>query len=269
MLAEPPYESDRDFEQQLIALNDELAALARERHRAVAAEQRARRNAEQATRTKDEALAVIAHELRQPLTAATMALAVLEQRPEALERVRGVLGRQLSYMTRLVDDLLDASNVMRGTIRLQKQRFDLRTVVQDGFELLEPQMLQRQQQPSLSLMPEPIYITADPTRVRQVFSNVLTNASKFTPSGGTIRVSVDRDDASAVVRVRDTGKGIAADALDSLFGLFVRGTTDTAGLGIGLAVAKRLVELHGGSIEGRSEGPGFGSEFVMRWPLAD
>ena len=185
ILAEPAYESDRDLQHQLIAINEDLATLARQRHRAVAAEQAARRTAELATKTKDEALAVIAHELRQPLNAATMALAVLEKRPEALDRIRGTLGRQLSQMTRLVEDLLDASNVMRGTIQLQKQRVDLRSVVQEGFELLEPLILERQQQPSLSLTQESVEITADPMRVRQVFSNLLTNASKVhTERGG-------------------------------------------------------------------------------------
>lgn len=197
-----------------------------------------------------------------------MALAVLEKRPDALDRIRGALGRQLAHMTRLVDDLTDASSVMRGTIELQKQRVDLRSIVQEGFELLEPLMLERQQRPSLSLQEESVEINADPTRVRQVFSNVLTNASKYTPSGGSISVSVEHDDAFGIVRVRDTGKGIAPDAVGSLFDLFVRASNDAGGLGIGLAVAKRLVELHGGSIEGRSEGPGLGSEFVTSWPRA-
>lgn len=271
IVAEPPYESDRDLQHKLLAVNQDLATLARERHRAIAAEQAARRVAESATRTKDEALAVIAHELRQPLSAATMALSNLEQlqRPEDLGRTRAILRRQLSQMTRLVEDLLDASNIMRGAIALQRQATDLRGIVQEGLEVLGPALRERDQRSSLSLPERAVAISADPLRVRQVLSNLLTNASKYTPPGGSISVSVERDDAWGVVRVRDTGRGIAPDVINSLFGLFVRASDDAGGLGIGLAVAKRLVELHGGRIEARSDGIGLGSKFVTRWPVTD
>lgn len=268
VLGERRYESDRQLQQQLVELNQDLAILARQRHRAVAAENAARRAAESADRIKDEALAVIAHELRQPLNAATMALAVLDHRPEALDRVRATLGRQLSHMTKLVEDLLDASRVMRGTIELRRQRLDLGTLTREGVELLEPVMNERQQQLSLSIPSEPVEIDGDPTRVRQVLSNLLTNAAQYTPRGGSIAVSVEPGPAFATVRVRDTGRGIAPAAMAQLFDLFVRGATDTGGLGIGLAVSKRLVQLHGGTIEARSEGLGLGSEFVTRWPQA-
>ncbi len=225
--------------------------------------------AESATRTKDEALAVIAHELRQPLNAATMALAMFGRRPEGIERTRAVLERQLSHMTRLVEDLLDASNIMRGGIALQRQAIDLRSIVQEGLEVVEPALRERDQRSSLSLPDQAVAISADPLRVRQVLSNLLNNASKYTPPGGSISVSVERDGAWGVVRVRDSGRGLAPEVIDAVFGLFVRANTDTGGLGIGLAVAKRLVELHGGRLEARSEGLGRGSEFVTRWPLAD
>ena len=224
--------------------------------------------AESANRIKDEALAIIAHELRQPLNAATMALAVLERSPASLGRVRATLGRQLSHMTRLVDDLLDASRVMRSTLDLAKERIDLRAAAREGLELFEPVTHARQQRLSMTVPSERVDIDGDPTRVRQVLSNVLTNASAYTPVGGSISVIVEQDPAFAIVRVRDSGRGIAPEALEHLFDLFVRASKDTGGLGIGLAVSRRLMELHDGTIEARSDGAGHGSEFVMTWPRA-
>lgn len=187
ILAEPPYESDRDLQHQLLAVNEDLATLARERHRAVAAEHAARREAELANRTKDDALAVIAHELRQPLNAAAMALEMLDKRPDAGDRTRAVLERQLGNMTRLVGDLLDASNVMRGTIPLQREDIDLRSIAQEGLEALEPALRDRGQRFSLSLPERAVAISADPLRVRQVLSNLLTNASNTRRRGDRSR----------------------------------------------------------------------------------
>lgn len=268
ILGEPVYEYQRELQHQLLAVNEDLANLARERHRATAAEQSARRAAELANRTKDEALAVIAHELRQPLNAATMALSVLRDRPEAAERVRVILRRQLEQMTNLVEDLMDASRVIRGAIVLQKQCVDLRKITEDAIEVIRPAARKRDQSLSVSLWPAPLQIDADPGRFGQVLSNVLTNALKFTGTGGLISVVVERDADHGVVRVSDSGVGIAPDAVEQVFGLFVRASTESGGLGIGLAVAKGLVEQHGGSITAHSEGAGRGSEFVLRWPLA-
>lgn len=268
IVGEPEFEHEREMHQQLLAVNEELASMARERHRAASTEQSARRLAEQANRTKDEALAVIAHELRQPLNAATMALVVLQRRPERSDEVRELLQRQLSHMARMVEDLMDASKVLRGAIDLQKQPLDLREIVSDSLELVTVLAAERKQKLTVRLPDSPLGVMVDPTRMRQVFSNLLTNAHKYTPAGGSIAVTVAADDGSAVVSVRDTGEGIPPEALDQLFGLFVRATSSTGGLGIGLAMAKRLVELHGGSISAASGGPGRGAEFVVRLPLA-
>jgi len=268
ILGEPEYESDRQLQHHLLAANEELAILARERHRATNAEQAARRAAESANRTKDEALAIIAHELRQPLNAATMAIAVLKARPQALDRVCATLERQLAHMTRLVEDLLDASRVIRGSIELLRQRVDLRHVTSDAVEQIRLAAEKKQHSVSVSLVSDPLEIDADIARFGQIVGNVLSNAIRYTPQGGTISVVVERQGGDGVVRVSDTGAGIAPESLGSLFDLFVRASSDAGGLGIGLAVSKRLIEMHGGSITAHSDGPGRGAEFILRWPLA-
>ena len=268
ILGEPEYESDRQLQHHLLAANEELAILARERHRATNAEQAARRAAESANRTKDEALAIIAHELRQPLNAATMAIAVLKARPEELDRIRPRLERQLAQMTTLVEDLMDASRVIRGSIELVKRRVDLRDVTGEAVEQIRPAAEKKQQDVSIALGLDSLEIVADTERFSQTLGNVLTNAIKYTPAGGSIAVVVEREGNDGVIRVSDTGTGIAPESLDNLFDLFVRASADPGGLGIGLAVSKRLVEMHGGSITARSDGPGLGSEFILRWPLA-
>lgn len=268
MLGEPEFESERQLQRHLLAANEELAILSRDRHRATMAETVARRAAEWANRTKDESLAVIAHELRQPLNAATIALAVWKARPEAQDRVRGTMERQLTLMTTLVEDLLDASSVMRGSVELQKQRVDLRDITNEKIELIRLAAEEKQQRLTVSLGSDPLEIEVDIVRFGQVLGNVLTNAVKDTPPGGSIAVVVEREAVWGVTRVSDTGAGIARESLGHLFDLFVRASADTGGLGIGLAVAKRLVEMHGGSIMAHSEGAGRGAEFVVRWPLA-
>ncbi len=268
ILGEPEYESERQLQRHLLEANEELAMLARERHRATTAEQVARRAAESANRVKDEALAVIAHELRQPLNAAMMALAVLNARPDRFDHVRGTLERQLAHMTTLVEDLLDASRVIRGSIVLFKRRVDLRQVTNDAVEQVRPAAESKQQAVSVVVGAEPLEIDTDLVRFSQVLSNVLTNAINYTSPGGTISVVVERDGGDGVIRVADTGAGIAADSLATLFDLFVRASSETSGLGIGLAVSQRLIEMHGGSIVARSDGLGRGSEFILRWPLA-
>ena len=268
ILGEPEFEHERAMHQQLLAVNEDLAVMARERHRAVSAEHSARKAAELDNRTKDDALAVIAHELRQPLNAATMALAVLQRRPDRGEDVRELLQRQLSHMGRMVEDLLDASRVLRGDIKLDMVSLDLRDVLQDGLDLVAALAAERGQQLEVHLPDHPMMVRADPTRLRQVFSNLLTNAHKYTPPGGSIIVTAATRDTAAIVSIRDTGEGIPPEALDRLFGLFVRATTSTGGLGIGLAMSKRLVELHGGSIRAASEGPGRGAEFIVSLPIA-
>lgn len=268
ILGEPEFEHEREMHQQLLAVNEELATLARDRHKKAKVDEAARETAEEANRMKDEALAVIAHELRQPLNAAQMALTVLTRRPEKAADVRDLLQRQFTHMGRMVEDLMAASKVMRGDIILETVPLDLRDVVSESLEMIGVLAAERNQRLSVHLPDAPVPIVADPTRIRQVFSNLLTNAHKYTPPEGEIHVTVETSGRDAVVRIRDTGEGIPSDALQRLFRLFVRGTSSTAGLGIGLAMAKRLAEHHGGSIRAASDGPGLGAEFTVTLPLA-
>ena len=267
LIGEPEWEDEREMQHQLLALNAELATLARGRQRSARAEETARRAAEAANRSKDEALAAIAHELKQPLNAATMALTLLQRQSGATGRVHELLARQLTHMSRLVDDLLDASRVLRGDVRFDLRWVDLRDVVREVVDSVSVLTLARGQHVSADLPDEPVAVTGDQARLRQVFSNLLTNAHKYTGPGGQIRITVATTDAAAVVRVRDTGEGIAPETLEHLFDLFVRGTHSAAGLGIGLALARRLVEGHGGTITAKSEGRGHGAEFTVRLPL--
>jgi len=172
---------------------------------------------------------------------------------------------------RLVDDLLDVSRITRGKIELRKEREDLGTVVHRAVETSRPMIEDAGHNLSMSLPGGPIFVQADATRLAQVFSNLLNNAAKYTPAGGTIRISAAQEDGTAVVRVRDSGEGIPADMLTRIFEMFsqVDRSVEKAhgGLGIGLTLAKRLVELHDGAIEAVSDGPGTGSEFVVRLPV--
>jgi PAS domain S-box-containing protein len=265
-IGEPAVEHEERLQHQLIEVNVELAALARTRQRSTVTEQRGRHQAETDSRAKDDALAVIAHELRQPLTAMLAALSVTKQNP-ASERGLRVLERQIGYMTTLVEELLHASQVMRGAITLVRERTNLGQLVRDVAEVIESGVLERSQQLSIKIPDEPVIVMVDPGQTRQILMNVLANATKYTPIGGSIFVVVEvADDQQCRVRVRDTGQGLAADAIDRVFNLFARATSGGNGLGIGLAVAKRLVELHQGTISVTSEGLGRGAEFVVNLP---
>ena len=268
ILGEPVHGDEQRLQRQLIELNEELASLVRDRQRSVIAEQRARQLAEADNRDKDEGLAVIAHELRQPLSTAMAALGVLKLNPARAERALQTLDRQIGYMATLVEDLLHASQVMRGAVSLECEPADVSHLVRQALEVVEAGVRERAQQVTLSDPEAPLVANVDISRMRQVLVNILSNAMKYTPVGGAIVVSIERISHTACgIRVRDTGDGIAAPALARVFDLFVRGTSGGNGLGIGLAVAKRLVELHGGTISATSEGVGCGSEFVVVLPL--
>jgi PAS domain S-box-containing protein len=228
-----------------------------------------------ADRHKDEFLAVLAHELRNPLAPIRTALQLIRMPPddpERRERACEVMDRQVLHMVRLVDDLLDVSRITSGKIELRKGREDLAAVVHRAVETSRPMIEAAGHQLSVSLPAEPIFVEADATRLAQVFSNLLNNAAKYTPRGGTVSISAEGEDGAAVVRVRDSGEGIPADMLTRIFDMFsqVDRSVEKAhgGLGIGLTLAKRLVELHDGIIEAASEGPGTGSEFVVRLPIS-
>ena len=225
---------------------------------------------EAADRRKDEFLAMLAHELRNPLAPLTTATELMRQLPAdpALTELRKIIERQLDHLTRLVDDLLDTSRITTGRIVLRKEIVDLRDAVRHSLETVRPLVEARRHALVATLPDGPISVDADPVRLAQIFTNLLNNAAKFTPSGGRIELSVERLDGNAVVTVRDNGMGIVAAALPHLFDPRKRidEPHDDAGLGIGLSLVKKLVELHGGAIEAHSAGAGQGATFVVRLP---
>ncbi len=226
-------------------------------------------------RRKDEFLATLAHELRNPLAPIRNSLQILKMpRLDAAiaERSREMMERQVHHLVRLVDDLLDVSRVMRGKIELRKERVELASVVARAVETVQSLIEAQGHQLMVSLPPESLPLEADPVRLSQVVGNLLTNAAKYTEAGGRIRLTAQREGGEVVLRVRDTGIGIAPDMLPKVFDLFVQvdhsATRSQGGMGIGLTLVKNLVEMHHGTVEARSDGLGKGSEFVVRLPLS-
>ena len=237
---------------------------------------RAEEKLKEADRRKDEFLAMLAHELRNPLSAIHNA-AQLARRPDLpadkLGWTREVIAKQVRHLAHLVDDLLDVSRITRGKIRLRAEPLDLATILERAADTARPSIEGRRHQLSLSIEPGPLRVDGDPVRLEQVFVNLLANAAKYTEPGGQIALSARRDGADGlVVRVRDSGIGIDSEMLPRVFDLFaqVDHSLDRSqgGLGIGLTIARRLVEYHGGTIEADSDGPGRGSEFTVRLPAA-
>jgi PAS domain S-box-containing protein len=229
----------------------------------------------QADRRKDEFIATLAHELRNPLAPIRTGLEILRrvgELPPVAVRTRDMMDRQLTHMVRLVDDLLDVSRVSRGKLELRPQPVTVAQVLSDALETCQPALAAAGHTLAVELPPQELTVQGDLTRLAQVFSNLLNNATKYTPPGGRIAVRAWRDGDSAVVEVKDDGSGIAAEVLPNVFELFAQGETVTqagqGGLGIGLWLVKRLVELHHGGIEASSAGKGLGSTFTVRLPLA-
>jgi CheY-like chemotaxis protein len=227
----------------------------------------------EADHRKNEFLATLAHELRNPLAPLRNGLQILrlEHRdPEVTEQVRDMMDRQLAQMVRLVDDLLDLSRVSRGAIDLRKERIELATIVQQAVETSGPVIEQAGHHLTIDVPRSAIYVDADLTRMAQVFSNIFNNAAKYTESGGTIHLTVQQQGSEAVVSVKDNGIGIPAHMLPSVFDIFTQVDRNLersqSGLGIGLSIVKRLVEMHGGSVDVKSDGHGKGSEFLVRLP---
>ena len=233
-------------------------------------EETRRHDAETLSQLKSDVLLQVVHELRQPLSAMPVAIRLVGSAHDdtARQRALAVIGRQTGHLTRLVDDLLDAAKITRRELQLQKSTIDLCEVAEDSLGVIATDVAARRLDVSSSLPPCPVHVDADPTRIRQVLSNLLSNAVKFTPPGGRIDLIVERKRSDVVIRVRDTGQGIAPDRLDRVFEMFHKGEGVGAGLGIGLAIVKGLVEMHGGRVEARSEGPSHGSEFVVALPIA-
>jgi PAS domain S-box-containing protein len=235
--------------------------------------QRAEELAQEA-RQKDEFLAILAHELRNPLAPIRNALQVIRlgsHDPNLVEQMRAMADRQVNYMTHLVDDLLDLSRIRRGLIHLVKERLDAAGPVKHAVEGVESLIRERGLTLSVSL-PPPVHVEADPTRLQQIVSNLLTNAAKYTDPGGRIALSAAQEGNEWVLRVQDTGIGIAPEMLSRIFNLFVQAERrldrSHGGLGIGLTLVRRLVEMHGGTVTAHSDGPDKGSEFVVRLPVA-
>ncbi|HEY4583865.1 MAG TPA: ATP-binding protein, partial [Lysobacter sp.] len=237
-----------------------------------------RREAEEALREadrrKDEFLATLAHELRNPLSPIRTGLHVLNLTDDAetARRTRQMMERQLGHMVRLIDDLLDVSRITSGKVVLQRDRISLQDAALAAIESARPLIEAARHRLTVELPESPLWIDADPTRIAQVMGNLLTNAAKYTPDGGEIALRLHACDGAACAVVSDNGLGIPREALDEVFGMFaqVNRTLDRAqgGLGIGLALARRLVEMHGGGIAAESEGLGRGSTFTVRLPLS-
>jgi PAS domain S-box-containing protein len=229
----------------------------------------------EADRRKDEFLATLAHELRNPLAPIRHSLEILlrsEGDPRLFRHATDILGRQLSHMIRLVDDLLDVSRITRDKLQLRKTRLDLASIIRNAVEASRPLAERDQQTIDVSLPEQPIFLEGDPVRLTQVFSNLFNNACQYTQPGGRIWLTAERHDSEVVVLVRDSGIGMPADQLDGIFEMFAQVNEDSErprrGLGIGLTLVRRLVQLHGGTVTARSEGRGLGSEFEVRLPIA-
>jgi PAS domain S-box-containing protein len=226
------------------------------------------------SRRKDEFLAMLAHELRNPIAPirnAAHVLALSGSVEPRLQWAREVIDRQVAHMTRLVDDLLDVSRITRGKIRLEAEPTELGLVISRSLETARPLIEARRHRLTVDISPEVLPVHADVTRLSQAISNLLNNAAKFTPEGGRIWLEVDREGSLAVVRVRDSGIGIAPDMLPRVFDMFTQADSTheraQGGLGIGLTLVRTLVEMHDGTVEARSAGLGQGTEFVIRLPL--
>ena len=238
--------------------------------RDISTQVQARESLKEVDRRKDEFLATLAHELRNPLAPIRNSLQILRMNncsASAAQRIHEMMERQVVHMVRLVDDLLELSRISRGTIELKKERVDLATVINNAIETSKPMIETADHQLAVSLPPEPILVEGDMVRLSQVFANLLNNAAKYTNRGGNISVSARREERQLIVSIHDTGIGIPRDMLSRVFDMFtqidnsLRRSQD--GLGIGLSLVRTIVSMHGGNVEARSDGVGRGSEFLV------
>jgi signal transduction histidine kinase len=256
---------------ELAELNETLEARVKER---TAELERSEAMLRAAAIQKDEFLAILAHELRNPLAPLRIGLDTMRREQEDTPRVTRALAsmnRQLDHMVHLVDDLLDVSRISRGTLLLKRELVGLDLIVRTAVETALPFFEHKNQKLTLEIGAD-VCALADPTRIAQIVTNLLHNAAKFTPEGGEIRAELTKQGDSAVIRVRDSGEGIPGDQIDRVFEMFTRvsrpGSSPEGGLGIGLAIARRLAEMHGGSLGASSEGEGRGTTVTLTLPLA-
>ena len=230
-------------------------------------------NLGQANRAKDEFLAMLSHELRNPLGPIQIAMQVIgsgNADAVTVQKARETVDRQVKQLARLLDDLLDVARITRGVVALQKEPVNIITAVANALETARPAIDAHQHSLSASLPEQPVVIEADPIRLEQIVVNLVNNAAKYTPLNGRIAVKVSQDRDDVVIRVRDNGMGMSEELLPRVFDLFKQGDGSlfrSGGLGIGLTIVQKLVALHGGSVTAHSEGPGRGSEFVVRLPI--
>jgi len=262
------------FNATLQRANTELERANRSLQSEVAERARAEQALKEADRHKDEFLAMLAHELRNPLAPILSAVQLMRLKPmpdPQLSRSRDVIERQLSHLTRLVDDLLDVARITRGRINLSPEPIELGTLIARAVEIVQPLIQERGHQFTSEIPDGTLQVNADPLRLTQALGNVLGNAAKYTERGGRITLTVCRQGTDVEIRVRDNGIGIPAEVLPRIFDLFAqldrRSDHPHSGLGIGLALVRRLLQMHDGSISAYSEGTGRGSEFVIRLPL--
>jgi PAS domain S-box-containing protein len=229
-----------------------------------------------ADRRKDEFLATLSHELRNPLAPLKNGLTLLHRdvlRADESPAILRMMERQVDHLVRLVDDLLEVTRITTGALELRRERVEGSTVVRNALESTRPLVQQRQHALHVALSRDPIWLDGDPVRLAQILSNLLNNAAKYTEPGGRIALTARVESGMAVFEVADNGAGIAPEALPRVFAMFSREDRTrrggTEGLGIGLAIARRLAEMHGGSLQGRSDGPGLGAVFTLRLPLAE
>ncbi|MCE9531939.1 MAG: response regulator [Planctomycetes bacterium] len=263
------------FRQQAKAMNESLLVSGIRQHELTEAGTLFTAKMRAAVQTRDHFLAVLSHELRNPLTALSTGLQLLKVAgldPVTAANSRDMMERQLKQMVRLVDDLLDISRIATGKLELRRERVDVASILRDAVEASRPLIDGGGHRLTVIPPPEPVLVNADPIRLAQVFLNLLNNAAKYSEPGGHINLMVERIGNEVIVRVRDTGIGIPADVLPHVFEVFVQVDADwkrsQGGLGIGLSLVKEFVGLHGGRVEAHSDGEGQGSEFVVRLPVA-
>lgn len=264
------------FLSRALPIRDETGKITRwfGTHTDVTAQREAEEALREANRRKNEFLATLAHELRNPLAPLRNGLEIMQLAgtdAEAIKQARDMMQRQLDHMVRLIDDLLDLSRISRGRIRLHKRRVLLADVIGQAIEISRPKIEAQALDFYIKMPAEDCLVYADPTRLSQIFANLLNNSAKFTPPGGTVWLEVEIHDETATVVVRDNGLGIAPDLLPEVFEMFAQGErsleSPQGGLGVGLSLVKGLVELHGGTVTASSEGVGKGSMFTVQLPI--
>ncbi len=262
--------------QQIAAQRDNLAASAEENSRLLKESQSYAAALKDADRRKDEFLATLAHELRNPLAPISNSVSILASEkspPQVREQALGMMERQVKQMVRLVDDLMDVARITRGKIVLKQERVELADVLRTATEISQPMITQFEHRLTINLPKAPIWLDADVTRLSQIFSNLMNNAAKYSEPGKEIRLSAETDGGFVTVRIKDQGLGMTRETMARIFDMFAQADESLerahGGLGVGLTLVKALVEMHGGTISATSEGVGLGSEFTVRLPLAE